>query len=320
MTTILVSGASTIIGYGVLRSIRQAHPEFKLVGISVHEDSAAPAFCDVFEKAPLSNDENYIYWLMDLVQKYNVSLAIPGIELDVFTWSEHFLEIEQCGVKLLINNPELIQLCADKWLFYKYLIANKSPYAISTALEFDEINHKFPLLLKPRNGSGSRGISVIENIEELQQNLSYLHGSIMIQPVVGSKEKEYTTSGFFDFDSQLHAHVTLKRKLSPFGFTETAEIVKIDGIEDAILELGEIFKPVGPTNFQFRLEGSQLKLLEINPRISSTTSIRTAFGYNESAMGVEMFLGNTLPSQQPIKSGRAFRYVEDLIYYDSTNF
>ncbi len=320
MCTILVSGSSTIIGYGILKSLRKAYPEYRLIGISVHEDSAAPAFCDVFVKAPLTSDEYYISWLVDIIQKHNVSIAIPGIELDVLTWSERRTEIERSGVKLLLNNAELIQLCADKWLFYEYLVAHESPFAIPTALEFDETNHEFPLLLKPRKGSGSRGISVVNNVEELQRNIQPHQRSMIIQPVVGNEDSEFTTSGFFDFDSQLHAHVTLKRKLSAFGYTEAAEVVKVEGIENAILELSTIFKPVGPTNFQFRLEGSQLKLLEINPRISSTTSIRTAFGYNESAMGVELFLHNTLPDQPPIMSGRAVRYIEDLIYYDGANF
>lgn len=320
MHTVLVSGASTIIGYGVLKSLRKSHPELRLIGISVHEDSAAPAFCDVFEKAPLTNDENYIYWFIGLIQKYNVSLAIPGIELDVLTWSEHRETIENTGVKLLLNNPELIQLCADKWKFYQFLASYNSPYAIPSALKFDDKYHEFPLLLKPRRGSGSQGISIVENLEQLQENINSYQDTLMIQPIIGSKEEEYTTCGFFGFDSQLLAHVTLKRKLSTFGFTESAEIADLNGIEGAIIELSKIFKPVGPTNFQFRLQERQLKLLEINPRISSTASIRTAFGFNESAMGVEMFLNNTLPEQPPITSGRAFRYIEDLIYYDGDNF
>ena len=319
MRTILVSGASTVIGYGILKSLKQAYPDYRLVGVSVHEESAAPAFCDVFEKAPLTSDEGYLFWLVELIKKYNVSLAIPGIELDVFTWSECRIEIEQSGAKLILNNLELIQLCSDKWLFYKYLVENESPYAIQSDLEFDEENHEFPLLLKPREGSGSQGISIVSNKEELEEKLKEHWGTMIIQPIVGNLNKEYTTSGFFDFNSQLCAHITLRRTLSTFGFTETAEVAKIDGIEKALLDLSKIFKPVGPTNFQFRIEENQLKLLEINPRISSATSIRTAFGYNESSMGVELFLENKLPEQPFIRTGRAIRYIEDLIYYDSAD-
>jgi carbamoyl-phosphate synthase large subunit len=239
--------------------------------------------------------------------------------LDVLTWSERSAEIQQSGVQLLLNNPDLIRLCDDKWLFYQHLVSNDSPYAIPTTLDLDDMDFDFPLLLKPRHGSGSRGISIVGNIQEFQRNIEGRQGSLMIQPVVGNEFDEYTTSGFFGFDSTLHAHITLRRKLSSFGFTETAEVVELDGIEPTIIELSKIFCPVGPTNFQFRLDGGQLKLLEINPRISSTTSIRTAFGFNECSMGVDLFLNNTPPVQPPIRPGRAYRYVEDLIYYDGAN-
>ena len=320
MCTILVSGASGIIGYGILKSLRQSHPECRLIGTTVYEHSAAQAFCDVFEKAPLTNHENYIPWLIDMLKKYNVSLAIPGIEADVITWSEHRAAIEQSGTQILLNNPELIRLCVDKWLFYQRLVECSSPYAIPTSLEFDEALQPFPLLLKPRKGSGSKGIAIIENRESLEEHLIDIGPNNMLQPVIGTAEEEYTTSAFFDPNSRLCASITLKRKLSQAGHTESAETVELNDINNVLLHLSEIFKPVGPTNFQFRVDNGQLKLLEINPRISSATSIRTAFGYNESSMSVELFLRKKIPSQPPLKGGYAVRYIEDIVYYDSINF
>ncbi len=69
-----------------------------------------------------------------------------------------------------------------------------------------------------------------------------------------------------------------------------------------------------PTSSSGDNEGA-LKLLEINPRISSSTSIRTAFGYNECAMAVEYYLEGKTPKQPVIRPGRAVRYTEDLIFY-----
>jgi carbamoyl-phosphate synthase large subunit len=320
MLTILVSGASGVIGYGILKSLRQSHPESRLVGISVYERSAARAFCDVFEKAPMTNHEDYISWLVELIKQYNVSLAIPGIEVDVVAWSEHRATIEQSEALVLLNNPELIRLCSDKWLFYQRLVENNSPYAIPTTLVFDEELQQFPLLLKPRKGSGSQGITIVNNQECLEEYLVDIGPKMMIQPVIGTAEEEYTTSAFFDLNSRLCASSTLKRRLSQAGFTDSAETVEVDNIENALVHLSEIFMPVGPTNFQFRIDKGQLKLLEINPRISSATSIRTAFGYNESAMSVEFYLRNITPTQPILKRGWAIRYSEDIIYYDSTDF
>ncbi len=142
-------------------------------------------------------------------------------------------------------------------------------------------------------------------------------GSIlMAQPIVGNDEEEYTTSAFCDGKGGFFAFMTLKRKLSRDGFTEKAEVVFLNDIQDALSVLCKIFKPIGPTNFQFRMHNKALKLLEINPRISSSTSIRTAFGYNESKMAVEFFLENKSIDQPFIKSGKAIRYVEDFVFYD----
>jgi carbamoyl-phosphate synthase large subunit len=82
-----------------------------------------------------------------------------------------------------------------------------------------------------------------------------------------------------------------------------------------VSNLCEYYTPIGPTNFQFRKHQGVLKLLEINPRISSSTSIRAAFGYNESLMAIEYYLENKKPSQPVIKQGKAVRYIEDFIFY-----
>jgi carbamoyl-phosphate synthase large subunit len=111
----------------------------------------------------------------------------------------------------------------------------------------------------------------------------------------------------------------LRRKLSKEGFTEKAEVAIPPHAEEAIREMATLLKPVGPTNFQFRVHGDVLKLLEINPRISSATSIRAGFGYNESVMAVDYFLEGITPKQPAVKRGYAVRYTEDHIFYDSPN-
>lgn len=319
MPTILVSGASGVVGYGILKSLRQSHPGCRLIGTSIYADCVAPAFCDVFELAPPTNDAGYMSWLLSLIAKYEISLIIPGIEVDVFAWNEHRDIIEPAGASILLNNSDLIRLCADKWAFYQKLKEAGSPYAIPTSLTFDGALHRFPLLLKPRRGSGSKGIVIVNNLDQLAEYEAEIGSRLMLQPIVGVPDEEYTVSAFFDWDSRLCASITLRRTLSQNGYTETAETVEGTGPVSVLADLARIFHPVGPTNFQFRIDQGQWKILEINPRISSATSIRAAFGYNESAMSVEFLLHDTPPVPPRLKQGRAIRYVEDVIYYDRPN-
>jgi len=139
---------------------------------------------------------------------------------------------------------------------------------------------------------------------------------LMAQPIVGADDEEYTTSAFGDGQGSFFSSITLKRTLSSEGFTEKAHVVESQDVVRAVSALCRCFTPVGPTNFQFRRHRDGFKLLEINPRLSSSTSIRAAFGYNEAHMAIDYFLKNVKPAPPSIRRGRAVRYVEDLVFYD----
>jgi len=309
METILVSGTSGIVGYGILRSLSKYH----CIGTAITKDSIAPAFCDEFEKILPTSDEHYIDDLFRVIYKHDVNMIIPSIECDLYKWNE-YREALSSVVFPLLNNPALIDLCYDKWEFYQRLVSKCPKYTIKTAFDTDFSVFPFPLLLKPIHGFGSKGIVRIYSEKELDPYRSQLGTELMIQPIIGSDDEEYTVSGFFDKQSNLIDYFPLRRRLSKDGFTGSA-VVEDYGFDDVLSELAEVFKPIGATNFQFRIHHGKPKLLEINPRISSATSIRAAFGYNEAEMSVKYFLHDKLPKPFKKPIGRkAIRFTEDYIF------
>lgn len=322
MSCVLVSGASGIVGYGVLRSLRQSGIVGTLIGTSIYGDSVAPAFCDIFEQAPVTSDLGYMTWLIEILRRHQVNMLIPGIEIDMQTWAGHLESITEAGAFPLVNKPGLVELCKDKWQFYCSLKKAGIQCAIESSLDrdFGFLAHKFsvPYLLKPRRGFGSKGIVKVNTREEHETFLPLIGISLMAQPIVGSDDQEYTTSAFCDGRGGWFACMTLRRKLSKDGFTEKAEVVDSDLFLPAMRQLCHLLQPVGPTNFQFRLCEQGVKLLEINPRISSSTSIRAAFGYNESAMAVNYFLNHQVPAQPAIRRGRAVRYMDEQLFYEDS--
>jgi carbamoyl-phosphate synthase large subunit len=321
--TILVSGASGIVGYGTLRALKSTNKELILVGSTIYEDSVAQGFCDIFEKALPTNHENYLDWLLSIIKKHKVDLIIPGIEADLYKWSTNKEKIEKSGAILLTNNLSLIELCRDKWTFYKELSKINSPYLIKTSLdtEFTKIveNIGLPFLLKPKTGFASKGIVKVTSEDVFDLHKLHIGEILMVQEIVGNEEEEFTTSAFCDGKGSYYASMTLKRKLSKDGFTDRAETYELENIDEVLNHFCSYLKPIGPTNFQFRMHQGELKLLEINPRISSSTSIRTAFGYNESEMVVEYYLENRVPTQPKLTTGKAVRFTEDKIFYDDRN-
>ena len=72
--TILVTGASGIVGYGILKSLKNEN--CKLIGTTIYDNSPANCFADIVEKAPLTKNEHYIDWILDMIKKYLYYLFI----------------------------------------------------------------------------------------------------------------------------------------------------------------------------------------------------------------------------------------------------
>lgn len=319
--TVLVSGASGIVGYGCLRSLNQ-NKEIRLIGTSIYESMIAASFCDVFEKAVHTEDTGYLEWLLHIIKKHEVDLLIPGIEIDMFHWNKNRERIESSGACLMLNRKGLIELCGDKWHFYQKLKENIPELAIPSFLEidYDELVQSAgtPFLLKPRKGYGAKGIVSVDTKQDYEFYCHKFRDTVMAQKRICGEE--FTVGAFFDNNSAMCASISMKRKLSTGGFTETAEVVEPKEMKYMLERLADVFQPIGPTNFQFIKDGEQWRLLEINPRISSSTSLRTAFHYNECRMSVEYYLNGQAPGQPALRKGTAARYMEDIVKYDRCNF
>jgi len=317
--TIMVTGAGAIIGYGVLRSLRATRPDFKLIAADLFPDAVGQNWSDVFEVAPLTSSAVYNSWLRDCIKRHSVDLLIPGIEQDVFHYAnatELFSGVSVCPV---INRVGLINLCRDKWYMHESLREAGHESRIPTRLsgEFDELKNEFglPFLLKPRTGYASKGIARIFSREDFFVLKNKLGSELMAQPIVGSENEEYTVGVFGDGQGSVCASITLQRKLSREGATSKAFVRKISELDRVVSELCSMFRPKGPTNMQFRQAEGRWYLLEINPRISSSTSLRAAFGYNEADMCVQHYLEKKQINQPVVRAGHAVRYIADIVTF-----
>ncbi len=321
MTTVLVTGVGAIIGYGILRSLRKANKDIRLIGADIYPDAVGQAWTDHFITAPLTSNAHYSEWLEKTIVEYQVDLVIPAIEQDVHFFSKHRDIFDRLAVRVVLNDERLVNLTKDKWLMHQELASINSTARIVSYLEGDFAsfanNLGLPFILKPRCSYASKGLVRVRNETDFMLSADKLGHDLMAQPIVGNDDEEYTVAVFGDGLGAVSATISLQRRLAADGSTAKAWVKQHDDLDTVVAELCAHFKPIGPTNLQFRRDGSDWKLLEINPRISSSTSLRTAFGYNEAAFCVDFYLADKAITQPEIKSGFAARYIEDCITYDS---
>lgn len=320
----MVTGVGAIIGYGLLRSLRSARPDVRLIGADIYPDAVGQAWCDAFEQAPFTASQNYLDWLQEVVEKHGVDLLIPGIEQDLYRFSDDRNRLDGYKCKVVLNTARLIELSRDKWAMHQELAAMGDPARIPSYLSGDYATLGtqlgLPFLLKPRRSYSSKGMVRVTCQKDFDAHADRIGDHLMVQPIVGSDDEEYTVGVFGDGRGGISASITLRRRLALDGSTAKAWVRKEPSLDDAVSRLCAHFQPVGPTNLQFRRDGDNWKLLEINPRISSTSSIRSAFGYNEAAMSMAYFLEGKTPSQPELQGGFALRFIEDYIVHDRDHF
>lgn len=320
---ILVTGIGAIIGYGVIHSLRKSQYDVNIVGIDIFKDAVGQVWCDDFVQARLAASPDYISFLKNIIDKYNIDLVFFGTEQEIQKCYESKQVLGEYYKKLVINNDNIIKLSEDKWLTGKFLMDNGfDAIPASISADFEQAKQMFglPLLMKPRKSYASKGIEKVSSESEFNKWRQEYSDQFMVQQLIGDEEHEYTAATFGFNDGNCIQPIILRRKLSKAGATDKATVENIPELEKIINGITKILKPLGPTNYQFRKHNNKFMLLEINPRISSSTSIRTAFGYNEAEMCIKYFLEGIKPQNLKIRQGRAVRYITETIeYYDSNN-
>ncbi len=317
--TVVVTGVGAIVGQGIVKSLRQCSQAVRVVGIDRNPDSMGPHVCDAFYAKPACSESSpdYLAYWQDILEKESVDLVLPGLEVDLFFLNAHRQSLNATGARLGLNSSKLIELARDKWLLgLKLPEAGLASIPTILSQSWDECLAVLgvpPFLMKPRQGNGSRGIVRLNDKTDFQYWINKSDGNSMIQKIVGNDDEEYTLGAFGFGDGISLPPIIFRRRLSASGNTQYAEVVADSALEQATRKLSLYFKPIGPTNYQFRKDNGIPYLLEINPRLSSSNSLRTRFGYNEAEMSLRFYIDKVRPDMPKVAEGRALRYFEDFL-------
>jgi carbamoyl-phosphate synthase large subunit len=320
-SAIMVTAVGGLIGQGILRSLRQVQCAHRLVGLDRSHNAYGASLCDAsFRKPCAETDAAYLPWLRELMAREQVRLVLPGIEEDVFFFHDHRAAMSDWPAQIALNSPAAIEAGRDKWLLHEDLLRHQLP-AIPTTMPADWSGlcaalGEPPFIAKARRGSGSRGQRILHDESEWQRQRHLLGEGFLIQKLVGSDAEEYTVGLFGYGDGQSSELFVLHRRLWSGGTWQAETVAPDDALTSFCAALTRVFKPIGPTNYQFRRAGDNWHLLEINPRISAATAIRAGFGFNDAMLCVEHYLcGQPRPRPGTLRQGRCQRYVTELFEF-----
>lgn len=305
----------------------------KIIGADMQLSAPALSVVDVKEKVPAVYADNYIDCIIDICKRNNVDaiISLNDLELPILAANED--RFKNIGVVPIVSRVEVIDICFDKYATAQFIerIGLKTP---KTFINFDDAQNallrgdlKFPLVLKPRWGSGSIGIEFVNDLDELKEVydilLKKVKKSILAtaskgeeyiliqQKVVG---EEYGADIMNDLKGN-NRGVSIKRKLAMrAGETDKAEIVDNAQIRTIGKILGEELKHIGNLDVDIIKEDGEYYVLELNPRFGGGFPFSYEAGVNFPKAIVEWLKGNDIDNSILIpKYGMAFAKCDYLV-------
>lgn len=249
---------------------------------------SAPALqaADIKLQVPAVYDPEYVNITLDICREYSVDVLISLNDLELPILAENKPRFEELGVKVIVSDPEVIDICFDKYKTAQWVeaLGLRSPKTYvrlqdaKAALAAGEIS--FPLFMKPRWGSGSIGLESIADMEELDIYYNLLmkkiKKTILATASVGDEyimiQEKLTGSEFgLDVMNDLEGNnvsVSVKQKLAMrAGETDKAVTRDLPEVREIGRKIGEALKHIGNLDVDImqRADGTYC-VLELNPR------------------------------------------------------
>jgi carbamoyl-phosphate synthase large subunit len=272
---ILLTGAGGPAAISVWKSLAKEHALY----MGDMDPCAAGLYLVPAERRfiwPRGDAADFVDIVLDICKTHGIEVLIPTVDAELAPLSAAAEKFSKIGVQLPISSFEALQLCRDKYELLKFC-ENQIPIPktqLYTSEIIDRIAH-FPLLAKPRKGSGSRGIFNIEKSEGLM-NLPQ-DGSYLLQELLTGDE--YSVDVYMHSSGRPIAAVPRLRMKLKGGVAVTARTQHFPELSTLAIKIAALVKLRYAVNIQFKADKTrQFKLLEINPRFPGTLPLTTAAG------------------------------------------
>ncbi len=276
----------------------------------------APALqvADIKLQVPGVYSNDYIDELLNNCSKYNVDALISLNDLELPILAENKSLFKALGVKVIVSDPEVIDICFDKYKTSQWIksIGLNSPKTyINLDVVKDDLakgNLEFPLFMKPRWGSGSIGLEIINDLEELDiyYNLisKKIKKSILSNASIGDEyiiiqEKLLGDEFGVDIMNDLNGKnvgVSIKQKLAMrAGETDKALTINNPDIELISKKIGSRLKHIGNLDVDIMQHSNgNYYVLELNPRFGGGFPFSYEAGVNMPKAIIEWIKGNEI--------------------------
>lgn len=289
---ILITSAGRRVGLvqAFKKELKAHYPESLLFTTDLNpEFSPACHFSDKSIKVGFFTDPDYIPVLIKHSIQNDIRLIIPTLDTELELLSRNRNLFAESKIEIIISEEHFIKTCTDKNLTADFF--NKQ--GILTPKIYHRSQLEYPVFIKPKNGSNSRGIYLAKKISEIQP-IHLKSPDMMFMEFMDPKiYDEYTVDAYYNKDNNLACAVP-RIRLKVVGGESNQGITKKNYLLEMIkTKLSNIPGAVGCITLQFfvnKNNKNEVYGLEINPRFGGGYPFAYNAGANFPKMIVEEYI------------------------------
>ena len=323
----LLVGGGSLVGQNIMQAIGERRELFFIEVTNSDADEPSLADSDRVNIVPptTSGGEVLGKLLMQRLQDNSCDLVIPCRDAEVL-WLANFREEHpEHANRLVVGSASMAEVFLDKYLSWTFSHRHGLPFVrtanLAKGVELDAFLAEvpLPLIVKPRQGFASRGVSILFDPGQVAPLIG--ESTLILQPYLGGATEVETFLGqiqesglplFFSFEADKHS---IQSFISPEGRIEDVTVTIHAMHQGVSLQVersdcanahalgqrcSEVFAAEGwrgPLNIQcHRMEDGTYRIYEYNGRFTGATAARALLACDELATALRSFKGIRIPS------------------------
>ncbi len=307
---ILVTGAGGPAAIAAMKSLR-AEPSVELLAADMDPWAAGLYLVPPEARTllPAGAAPDFVDTLLTRCTTLEVDVVLPTVDAELRPLAHARDKFTAAGVSLLLAEAEALEIILDKLTLATHCAGVvRIPRTELFGPAVDPGSWTYPVIVKPRTGSGSRGIHIVGSAGELAA-MERSPGLIVQDFLPG---EEYSVDVLADINGHVVASVPRVRARVDSGVSVGGRTVHDPEIEYFGRAVARATGVTFVANVQCKRDrDGRPALLEVNPRIPGTLGLTIAAGVDMPRLALHALLGQQLPAHLDFRELAVVRFLDE---------